>query len=69
MDNPLFYRRRQLAEKLGVSTIWTYRHEGVDGFPRAVKLGDGTSGFLASEISAWLDGKAAEREVTTAEAD
>ena len=48
-------RRKQAAEMLGVSipTLWRWEHSGA--FPKAVRIGPNASGYLLSDIQAWLE--------------
>ena len=54
-------RPQQAAEKLGIglSTIW-HKARKEPGFPQPIKLSAGITGFLASELDAYLEGRASE---------
>lgn len=62
MSGQLFYRRKQAAALLDVSIMWLSRHAGIDGFPRPLRLSDGTAGYAADEIVAYIEQKKRERD-------
>lgn len=45
---------------LSATTLWRFRKSGQ--FPKAIKLGEKSIGWLASEVDAWLESRLAERE-------
>lgn len=54
-------RKPELLGIVGVSdtTIWRMEKKGL--FPKRIRLGGNSTGWLATEINAWLEKKAAER--------
>jgi len=52
-----FLRRSEVAEYLGISetTVWRWVRGG--SFPKPVRIGPNTVGFLEEEIQAWLKHK------------
>ena len=42
--------------------MWLSRHAGIDGFPRPLRLSDGTAGYAADEIVAYIEQKKRERD-------
>jgi prophage regulatory protein len=57
-------RQRQVCEAVGYSTMHIWRLEKAGLFPRRLKLGPNSVGWLASEIDAWIEAKIAERDAT-----
>ena len=59
---PLIYRPTELARMLGLgrSTIYDWEKRGL--FPRRVNLAPGVAGWLVSDVTAWLESKAANVE-------
>lgn len=55
-------RPREAWERAGLSRSSCYRLEAEGQFPRRIKLGSHASGYLESEIEAWIDARVAERE-------
>jgi len=53
-------RPQQAADKLGMglSTLW-YKARKDPDFPQPIKLTDGITGFLASELDAYIEGRVA----------
>ena len=45
----------------GISRSTMYRLEGVGAFPRRIQISEGRTGYLASELDAWLKARAALR--------
>ncbi len=61
-------RYADTARKCGVSKMTVYRwatqSEYADkNFPKPVELGENSVGFVEAEVDAWLEARAAEREV------
>ncbi|WP_083456572.1 AlpA family phage regulatory protein [Desulfosarcina cetonica] len=54
-------RWEDLKKRLGVSsvTVWRWERDGI--FPKRVKLGPGTVGWLESEVDGYFERIAAER--------
>ena len=50
-------RIQQVAEKLGVSVSWIYKHLAKRDFPRPIKLTDGgrAIAWRESDIDAWIE--------------
>lgn len=60
-------RYADTARKCGVSKMtvrrWATRDEYADmGFPKPVELSENCVGFVESEVTAWLEARAAERD-------
>jgi prophage regulatory protein len=55
-------RQRQVCEKVGYSTMHIYRLEKAGKFPRRVRLGPNSVGFVAEEVDAWIEARIAERD-------
>lgn len=53
-------RQKEVSEKLGLSkaTIWTYVRTR-DDFPKPIRLGTNSVGWLESEIDAFIDARIA----------
>ncbi len=53
-------RQKEVSEKLGLSkaTIWTYVRTR-DDFPKLIRLGANSVGWLESEIDAFIDARIA----------
>ena len=60
------FRMTELTRAVGLSRAWINRliHDGL--FPRPIKLGPRSIGFLVTEVDAWLAARAAERDRTVA---
>lgn len=54
-------RKREVADRLGVSIMTIWRWEKSNDFPKRVQLGLSSVGYLEDEVEAWLHAKAAER--------
>jgi prophage regulatory protein len=54
-------RKREVADRLGVSIMTLWRWEKSNYFPKRVQLGSASVGYLEEEVNAWLQTKAAER--------
>lgn len=55
-------RMSELTGVVGLSRAWIYKlvHQGE--FPRPIKLGPRSIGFLVSEVDGWLEARTAERD-------
>lgn len=47
-------RLNQVLEKVGVGKTALYARIKTDGFPRPIKLGPSLSGWVESEVDAWI---------------
>jgi len=54
-------RQPQVCERVGYSTMHIWRLEKAGAFPRRIKLGPHSVGWLAEEIDAWIEATVAER--------
>ncbi len=59
-------RQRQVIEKVGYSPMHLWRLEKADRFPRRVKLGPNSVGWVSTEIDAWIKGRIEERDAALA---
>jgi len=59
---PLLYRPTELAAMLGMGRTTLYQWEREGRFPRRVNLAPGVAGWLVSDVTAWLESKAANVE-------
>ena len=57
---PLIYRPTELARMLGMGRTTIYQWEREGRFPRRVNLAPGVAGWLASDVTDWLESKASE---------
>ena len=48
---------KQVAEEINVSVPQVYRLVSIGSFPKPIKLGERGSGWLLSEIDAWLQSR------------
>jgi len=55
-------RQRQVTERVGYSPMHIWRLEKAGAFPRRIKLGPNSVGWLAEEIDAWIEAKVAARD-------
>lgn len=55
-------RKREVAERLGVSIMTLWRWEKKGTFPRHISLGSGSVGYLETEVDEWLQEKAESRD-------
>lgn len=55
-------RKKEVLEIVGLSDVSVWRQEQVGTFPRRIRLGGNSVGWLKSEIDGWLEQRAAERE-------
>lgn len=54
-------RKPELVAKLGLSQVTIWRMEKAGNFPKRLRLGGNSVGWLASEIEAWINARAAAR--------
>jgi len=57
---PLLYRPTELARLLAVGRTTLYAWEAAGTFPRRVNLAPGVAGWLASDVTEWLEAKTGE---------
>lgn len=55
-------RKKEVLAIVGLSDVSVWRQEQVGTFPRRIRLGGNSVGWLKSEIDGWLEQLAAERE-------
>lgn len=55
-------RKKEVLAIVGLSDVSVWRQEQVGTFPRRIRLGGNSVGWLKSEIDGWLEQRAAERE-------
>jgi|TARA_B110000211_G_scaffold215029_1_gene256919 prophage regulatory protein len=48
---------KQVAEEINVSVPQVYRLVSIGSFPKPIKLGERGSGWLITEIDAWLQSR------------
>ena len=53
---------KQVAEEINVSVPQVYKLVSLGRFPKPIKLGERGSGWLTSEIEAWLQSKVDARD-------
>ncbi len=53
---------KQVAEEINVSVPQVYRLVSIGSFPKPIKLGERGSGWLTSEIDAWLQSRVDARD-------
>lgn len=58
---PRIIRKPELLAMLGLSDATIWRMEKARKFPQRLRLGGNSSGWLASEVRAWIEERAAER--------
>ena len=56
-------RLPKVLDRVGKSKASVYRDEAAGRFPKRISLGVNSVGWLESEIDAWIEARAAEREV------
>lgn len=56
-------RKREVADRLGISTMTLWRWEKSGDFPRKVQLGSASVGYLEDEIDNWIQARADRRHV------
>lgn len=57
-------RKKEVREITGLSDTTLWRLGKNSGFPRPLRLGSGSIGWLAEEIEKWIEERAAERTTT-----
>jgi prophage regulatory protein len=55
-------RQRHVIEKVGYSGMQIWRLEKAGRFPRRIKLGPNSVGWIAEEIDEWIRERIAERD-------
>lgn len=55
-------RKREVADRLGVSVMTIWRWEKANNFPRKVQLGSGSVGYIEEEVDGWLIARAERRD-------
>ena len=55
-------RQRQVCERVGYSQMHIWRLEKAGRFPRRMKLGPNSVGWVSTEIDAWIEARIAERD-------
>jgi prophage regulatory protein len=55
-------RQRQVCETVGYSPMHLWRLEKAGKFPRRLKLGPNSVGWVSTEIDAWIEARIAERD-------
>jgi prophage regulatory protein len=53
---------KQVAEEINVSVAQVYKLVGLGRFPKPIKLGERGSGWLTTEIDAWLQSRVDARD-------
>jgi len=53
---------KQVAEEINVSVPQVYRLVSIGSFPKPIKLGERGSGWLITEIDAWLQSRVDARD-------
>jgi len=60
-------RQRHVCERVGYSPMHIWRLEKAGRFPRRLKLGPNSVGWLAEEIDDWIKARVAERDAKLTE--
>lgn len=55
-------RKKEVVEKVGYSGMHISRLEAAGRFPKRIKLGPNSVGWLESEVNEWIEQKVAERD-------
>jgi prophage regulatory protein len=55
-------RSTRIEEVVGLSLRHCNRLEAEGKFPKKIRLGENSTGWLESEVAAWIKAKAAERD-------
>lgn len=63
-QNERILRKSEVLAKVALSHPTIYRMERAGNFPRRLRLGGNSCGWLASEVEAWINERAAERTQT-----
>lgn len=60
-QTPRILRKKEVLSMVGVSdpTLWRWEHEGA--FPRRLRLGGNSCGWLQTEVEGWIAERAAAR--------
>lgn len=61
--HPRIIRKRELHQRVGYSDVHIWRLEKAGQFPKRIQLGPRAVGWLESEVDAWIQARADEREV------
>ena len=61
-----FLRLPQVIERVGYSPMHIWRLEKAGKFPRRVKLGPNSVGWVSTEIDAWIEARIGERDAAAA---
>jgi prophage regulatory protein len=64
----IILRQRQVIERVGYSPMHIWRLEKAGRFPRRVKLGPNSVGWVSTEIDAWIEARISERDARLATA-
>jgi prophage regulatory protein len=56
-------RLPEVCRRVGYSPMHIWRRERAGTFPRRVRLGPNSVGWIAEEIDAWIEARIAERDV------
>ena len=59
---PKVLKVKEVAEEINVSVPQIYRLVSIGSFPKPIKLGERGSGWLTSEIDAWLQSRVDARD-------
>ena len=60
---PRIIRAPELKKRVGLSLVTVWRMEKAGTFPKRLRLGGNSSGWLEHEVDAWIEERAAAREV------
>lgn len=61
LENERIIRKPELLAKVALSDPTIYRLEKAGRFPKRLRLGGNSCGWLSSEVDAWIQRKAQER--------
>jgi len=62
MEQDRVMRKKEVLAIVGLSDVSVWRQERAGTFPKRLRLGGNSVGWLKSEIDGWLQQRAAERE-------
>ena len=62
MGKPKILKVKQVAEEINVSVPQVYKLVSIGRFPGPIKLGERGSGWLRTEIDAWLQSRVDARD-------